>query len=66
MRNVHTNASGIYIYIYIYILVYIYIYIYILKIKCKQFNKTKLNVFTCSKLQSKITHACIAHIYDIM
>ena len=26
----------------------------------------KLNVFTCSKLQSKITHARIAHIYDIM
>ena len=26
----------------------------------------KLNVFACSKLQSKITHARIAHIYVIM
>ena len=28
-------------------------------------TKQKHNVFTCSKLQSKITHARIAHLCDI-
>ena len=29
-------------------------------------NLTKQNILICSNLQSKITHARIAHIYDIM
>ena len=39
---------------------------YIININSIVDNLTKLNVFTYSKLQSKIKHAHIAYIYDII
>ena len=40
--------------------------LYIYNINSIVDNLTKQKLFICSNLQSKITHARISHIYDVM